>query len=361
MAARTTPVRRSELTSYLRALHGFALQIILTEYCERGRLPLQALDFTPPCEQLRRDAIAMMEGVMKITSSECPPERISEALFAASEATVAQLMLINEYNLPDRDKHMPMVFLASRFPVAYVAALDRLVHRDWYVACFTKNAKNHSMWSTYANGHRGVCLMFKTTPNVTGAPTLVIECVTGVSGTKDEATTYISSEVSHELNPVRYTAQYPAIDFFRSLDSISEMHMNNFWYLSENGVFSECRDAVYGDLDAWRRGYWQTFGESALYKTPEWAHEEEYRIVLHSGFDMSEKNKRKLKYRFEDLAGVVFGAGTDIEDKLKIMRLIDAKCERVKRSDFKFFEIRYLHTESRFELFPLDLLKIQYS
>jgi hypothetical protein len=56
-----------------------------------------------------------------------------------------------------------------------------------------------------------------------GAPALVIERVTGVSGTKDEATTYISSEVSHELNTVRYTAQYPAIDFFQSLGSISEM------------------------------------------------------------------------------------------------------------------------------------------
>ena len=188
MAARTTPVRRSELTSYLRALYGFALQIVLKEYHERGLLPLQApASAPPPREKLRRDAIAMMEGVTKITSPEYPPERISEALFAANEATVAQVMLITEYNLPDRDKQMPMVFLSSRFPVAYVAALDRLVHRDWYVACFTKTAENHSMWSTYANGHRGVCLMFKTTPNVTGAPTLVIERVTGVSGTKDNA------------------------------------------------------------------------------------------------------------------------------------------------------------------------------
>jgi hypothetical protein len=276
MAARTTHVRRSELTSYLRALHGFALQIILKEYRERGSLPPQAPDSAPPPrEKLRRDVIAMMEGVTKITSAEYPPERISEALFAANEATVAQVMLINEYNLPDRDKQMPMVFLSSRFPVAYVAALDRLVHRDWYIACFTKTAENHPMWSTYANGHRGVCLMFKTAPNVTGAPTLVIECVTGVSGTKNEAITYISSEVSHELSTVRYTAQYPAINFFRSLGSVSAMHMNNFWYRGDNGAFSECRDAVYADHDAWRKGYWQIFGESALYKTPEWAHEEE--------------------------------------------------------------------------------------
>jgi len=43
------------------------------------------------------------------------------------------------------------------------------------------------MWSTYANGHRGVCLKFKT-KNEMGAPALVIERITGVSGTK-EATT----------------------------------------------------------------------------------------------------------------------------------------------------------------------------
>ena len=136
--------------------------------------------------------------------------------------------------------------------------------------------------------------------------------------------------------------------------------MNGFWYLGEDGSFSKCRDAVYGDPDAWRNGYWQTFGESALYKTPEWVHEEEYRIVVHSGFDMSTKDRRKLKYRFQDLAGVVFGARTDIEDKLKIMRIIDAKCAKAKRSDFKFFEIRYLHTETRFQLFPLNLLEIKY-
>ena len=165
----------------------------------------------------------------------------------------------------------------------------------------------------------------------------------------------------HELRAVQYTAQYPAIDFFRTLGSISEMHMNNFWYRGEDGSFSVCRDAVYADPDAWRKHYWETFGKSALYKTQEWAHEEEYRIVVHSGFDMSTKDKRKLKYRFQDLAGIVFGARTDVEDKLKIMRIIYEKCAKAKRSDFRFFEIRYLPENSSFQLFPLDFLKINYS
>jgi hypothetical protein len=43
------------------------------------------------------------------------------------------------------------------------------------------------------------------------------------------------------------------------------------------------------------------------------------------------------------------------------MRIVDAKCAKDKRSDFKFYEIRYLHMESRFKLSELGLLKINYS
>lgn len=82
--------------------------------------------------------------------------------------------------------------------------------------------------------------------------------------------------------------------------------------------------------------------------------------MAHSGFDMNTIERRKLKYRFQDLAGIVFGARTEIEDKLKIIRIIDDKCAKEKRNDFRFFEIRYLHADFRFQLFPLDLLKMNY-
>lgn len=358
LSGRITPIRRSELTSYLGALHGFAMQIINKEYRARGILAQTEGSDTALPETLRQSAIAMMEGIANITSSEFPPERIPEALFAASESTVAQALLIADYNFPNRDKQIPIAFLATRFPAAYIAALEKLVHGDWYVACFAKTAENHSMWSTYANGHRGVCLMFKTTANSSGLPTMAIERITGV-GESSRGETYSTSEVAHELQAVSYEAKFPAIDFFRSLGSISTPQ-RNFWYLGEDGASSVCRAAVDADIDAWRKQYWQTFGDSALHKTPEWAAEEECRIVAHSMFDMSSKDKRKLKYRFKDLVGIVFGARTDIEDKLKILRIIDKKCAEEKRSDFKFLEIRYLHTESRFQLFSLDLLRIQH-
>ena len=361
MSSRTTPIRRNELTGYLRALHGFAVRIIFSDFQERGLFifkdnGMQALSR----EDLTRHAIAIMESATKIKVSQQLQGAMLECLFGANAATFDQAMLLAEYHLPDRDKKKPIVFLLDRFPVAYIAALDKLVHRDWYLACFTTSADNHSMWSTYANGHRGVCLVFKATANAAGVRTLPLEMITGAHGSRGRPITYSSSFVAHELKPVQYTAQYPAIDFFRSLGTIPEMDVNSFWYLSDDGSFSKCRDAIYADTDAWRSKYWHTFGESALYKTPEWAHEQEYRIVLHSGFDMSTRDKRKLKYRFGDLTGIVFGARTDIEDKLKLMRVVDAKCAKEKRSDFAFSEIRYLDVESRFQLFPLNLLKMEH-
>jgi hypothetical protein len=158
MNDRTTPVRRNELTGYLRAIHGFAVKIIFEDFQERGLLPLQDQGISlPPSEELTRQAITMMESVTKIkASSQQSQEAMFETLFGANEATFAQAMLLAEYKLSDQDKQRPMTFVLGRFPVAYVVALDRLVHRDWYVACFTTSADDHSMWSNYSTASRAL-------------------------------------------------------------------------------------------------------------------------------------------------------------------------------------------------------------
>jgi len=109
-----------------------------------------------------------------------------------------------------------------------------------------------------------------------------------------------------------------------------------------------------------RDEYWRTFESSLVFKTAEWAHEEEYRLLLHSGFDLREKPMRTLQYKFEDLSGIIFGARTDMADRLRIMKIIDQKCSRERRSDFEFFEVRYAPERPPFNLQPLGLLKIKY-
>ena len=87
-----------------------------------------------------------------------------DALFWAGEAQFEQVALLAQANVPNRAKKAPLLFLSGIFPRAYLSALDKVVFSDWYVACFSSRPDNHSMWSTYADGHRGVCLMFKVTP-----------------------------------------------------------------------------------------------------------------------------------------------------------------------------------------------------
>lgn len=359
VSSRKEPVRRNELMGYLRALHPLIMTPIFNDLHSRGLW----LGFVPPpddqAETLRQNAIKLIKTMTKLPAKKKFRKRFSDAVFATAEAMYEQLQLIAEANMPARDKKAPIIFLSGDFPRAYLAALDKLVHSDWYVACFTNRPDNHSMWSTYADGHRGVCLMFKTPPNIAGESTLTLNRKTGMGGSRDGPTTYSFSFVPHETNPVRYSTDYPAIDFFRSLGRIRQMDMNNFWYRGDNGKFSVCKDAVYEDEEAWRKSYWQTFGSSTLYKTPEWSHEEEYRVVVHSFFDLSKKEDRKLRYKFEDLAGIVFGARATTETKLKIMHIINKKCGEVGRNDFKFFEVRYA-PDTSFKVHELSLLKIQH-
>jgi len=355
VSSRSTPIRQNELTSYLRSLHPFALGAIFKEFVDHGVLPSTSFMNGPTPEILRQNAMKMMEGVANLPKADISTERLSEALFAANEGVASQTHLIFEYTLPDR-RNRSMALLTRYFPTSYVRALDKLVHRDWYVSCFSASATNPSMWGTYGQGHRGVCLKFKTPPNSNEEPTLTIKRVTAISASTS-GSKEIESFIQHPLQKVVYSQDYPAIDFFRSLGTIRQTHMDSFWYRDSDGTFSSCRDAVYENEAAWRDQYWKTFTASTLCKTPEWSHEEEYRMLVHSGGDMREKEKRKLKYRFEDLAGIVFGIRTDTEDKLKIMRIVDRKCAEAGREDFEFSEIRYVTTEAKFIQFSLGLLK----
>jgi hypothetical protein len=302
----------------------------------------------------------MLESASQLPMQDTYTEHAAEAFFAATGATVAQLELITEYQTANRDASRPIAFFCHYFPTAYVEALEGLVHPDWFVACFSANPINASMWGSYGDGHRGVCLKFKAAPTSAGAPSLNVNCVTALCG-GPASHEYQWSFVPIEFRKVEYAPAFPPVDFFRSLGRVRTVNLNHFWYRDENNNLSKCRVPLQTDESTWREQYWQTFSAGSLYKTSEWEHEEEHRLVLHSsGFDLREKPMRTLRYRFEDLAGIVFGARTDLEDKLAIMRIIDNKCSMTRRSDFEFFEVRYTPGTSSFHLAPLSLLKIKY-
>jgi len=159
---------------------------------------------------------------------------------------------------------------------------------------------------------------------------------------------------------VDYSESYPEIDFFNSIGRLPIPLQNAVWYTGEGGERSVCSGARALDTDAWRQKYWEAFQSGAARKTSEWAHEQEYRVLLWSTLDnFKDKASRKLNYKFCDLSGIIFGTKTATENKLKIMRIVADKCKAEGRNDFEFHQMQYSRKERRFRIAPLGLIRFQ--
>jgi len=57
--------------------------------------------------------------------------------------------------------------------------------------------------------------------------------------------------------------------------------------------------------------------------------------------DLSNPVERTLRYRFEDLQGIIFGMNMSAEDRAAIVRIIATKCAEMGRTDFEFYQAYY--------------------
>ena len=51
--------------------------------------------------------------------------------------------------------------------------------------------------------------------------------------------------------------------------------------------------------------------------------------------------KRKLSYCFNALKGIIFGIRMSDEHKSRIIEIIEKKCEKHKRDDFRYYQAYY--------------------
>ena len=355
MAARSTPLRRDELTHRLRVFHPFALSLMAAELKKEG------------ADQIFRDLNVLDELAAKdkelaarTTAFEPPNADIADELYAAFELKIAQMELIHDYNNAIPPEAKALNAFTRDFPASYVRALDELIHPPCFVACFVENPSNASLWATYGDKHRGICLKFKTVADSAGRPALNLNAIRGLRGGPGPAMEPVYSFAPHAFHKVNYTDSYPKIDFFNSIGRPPIPKLNGVWYNGDNHERSSCRMARYYDTDAWRQKYWDAFLSGACCKTSEWEHQQEHRLLLSAEFrDLREKSSRKLRYKFSDLSGIIFGAKTAFEDKIKIMRIIEEKCRSEKRDDFEFYQAQYSRTSRSFRIVPLSLIRLR--
>ena len=74
--------------------------------------------------------------------------------------------------------------------------------------------------------------------------------------------------------------------------------------------------------------------------------------------DLSDRATRKLKYRFEDLQGIIFGIKTTTQDKAALIRILQQKCKATGRKDFELLQAYYARRTGKIVATPWDLVKL---
>ncbi len=348
LADRLQPIRRGELLFFLRLLHQINIKIsadALTASALPGILNVN--------DELVQQATTHIESILSFVLD---PFEFNEDLCDVSETLNQQIQLINA---TAGVNHQPAaLFLGSDFSPRFIEALIAMPYPDWHVACFVENPDNATMWSAYADNHAGVCLKFRTGRTSDLRRTLTLNGQRSWSSTENGATVETRSFGPLAFSPVHYDGGYPEIPFFTSLGQFPLTDLNRQWY-SEGDEISPAANAITGDSTQWREAYWNKFDRCVNRKTSHWAHERELRLTLVSGiqpFDTPET--RCLNYRFEDLAGIVFGVKTSTKDKIDIIKIIQHKCQLEGRADFEFHQAVYSKQTLNIETQPLSLIKI---
>lgn len=321
-----------DMRGYLRIIHAFVLAEIQKSHIERGLLSESKI--SQPDEELNDSSF--LEGYLYLIRKTQGIEdtELSDDALLPLEITDESESIFQQYNsrttfngvLGKNDQ-----FVTFDFPKAYLEQLERLLWPRWYTACFMNSCHNSSVWGHYGDNHKGICLIFEA-EETNESESLELRQLIGEN---------IKTMPFHE---VKYKDQAGEVDFFRSIAKLPVAALKRLWYTDQEGNISECAAHIGPDADenAWRESYWANFFRDITIKTKDWEYEQEFRLILEDSLSQFEdKEDRTLRYDFNSLKGIIFGLKTSDEDKQRIIRIIEEKCRKNNRTDFKLFQAYY--------------------
>lgn len=349
LAIREKAVTEHELIFYFSLINHYAVELIFTYVLCR-----------PPANKTQ-----VLEGLSKIL--EFDPVSQFELLYKteAPEKVDSLCLLLNLYNEADLlslkssstsiSNGGNFLFITRAFPMHYVQQLYHLIYPSWYAACFMSDYKNSSVWGHYAEGHTGVCLIFKSENG-----TLALNTPCGISSSRHHEKIFSKvsrSNISHSFKKIVYEDNRNEIDFFTSLGRLNIPTLYEMWYRDfQTGKDSKSALEFQQNEANWRNNYWMQFEPDLLRKSQDWSYENEYRLLLHSNLGLFEsKENRILTYEFKDLEGLVFGINTPEDKKLEIIKIIRDKCLKENCTDFKFYQAYFNSSDQCINKFLLSI------
>ncbi len=300
-------IRYTELRYYFTCIFGIVLGQILKSHVAHGIIlePIERADDS--------SATRIIEGLLSLIRRIKDDESGLDDVLLSVENTRNIEEIIGRYNYSTSPTSDPSF---SNFPAMYVERLERLLWPKWYTACFTTSFYNSSLWGHYADGHKGVCLIFHA------------------------AETERPDRKIH-FHVVNYVDRLPEVDFFRSIGAAGIVPLNlvrKLWYTDENGTISEC--APQGHENAWKQTLWERFIRTVTTKTKDWQYENECRTIA-----IDCENDPIRSYDFSLLKGIIFGIRTSDGDKRKIIDIVKRKCAEHNRTYFQLLQAYYSHRD----------------
>ncbi|WP_141736477.1 DUF2971 domain-containing protein [Oligoflexus tunisiensis] len=355
------PIGRDELNFYLKMIHPYCLSIINESESGISTTKTEKSGFRDPVKNPWDVLDTKLFDTLKSAERDSPEiANFAAGAFEISQRVHAQMELITILNTPGLRESLAKRFYFVEFPQRYIRQLERLMYPNWYTACFFSDPTNPATWGYYTNDHSGVCLKFRTDEHQ-GQRGIHLHTVTGTSARKiAEGIKSNKTYGKHffRLYQVEYGVTYPKIDFFKSIGRLPIPQLLKHWFADADGTISKKVRGIMDSQDEWREAYWSTFIKNTSIKLSEWKHENESRLILSGVLDNEiEKADRLLKYDFNSLEGIIFGIKTSIEDKLKIIDIIDKKCSSEGRKDFKFYQASYSSRDGKMHVSEMRLLK----
>lgn len=164
---------------------------------------------------------------------------------------------------------------------------ETFLRRSTFIACFSETVRSVTMWSHYADSHKGFVLEY----NVKNMQT---EC--DICNDRQKC----GERIIHELFPIIYdNKRYDGTSFVD-------------YYLGQKmGLFTKLNDIMFNN-------------KAALYKSPQWQYEKEWRLFLY------QQNSSGLPYLFIKLKPVAIFYGKDISSINKKILSDMAKAKGIK-------------------------------
>ena len=229
-----------------------------------------------------------------------------------------KIFKVDKYYQPDKIKT-----IINNFTKDFLNQLYRLVLQQSRTCCFSEINNSDYMWSKYANGSKGICLVYKATKK---------EDNYYIHGTRRRDGAMIDGI---HLKKVKYIKNRRRIDFFKYCLDADKICKNFPWYYRKEQIFarmfniekyrkSKTKNISY-DKDVFPK-IRKMLKDLIATKIDCFKQEKEIRFVLNDSW-MPQDGKYHC---------IIFGENIDENCKTYIFELIKEKCEKEKR-DIKTF------------------------